>query len=221
MTSSTTRTAPVAGRRERAKRDKRDRIFAAATALFTEHGFDLVTTQQIAERADVGAGTLFRYASTKGELFLMVYNERFAAAVEAGTRAAADEDDRTAAVCALVEPVLTWARGLGASADYQRELLFGPAGVRYRDEGLAIVAELETRIAELLHPGRATTDVATVREARRAARSVFAVLNLLLVQPFNDLHPEADPTPELRAQIAQVVRGYLATVEAWEAPVTP
>ena len=69
-------TIPAVGRRERAKQDKRARIFAAAAALFAEHGFERVTTQQIADRADVGAGTLFQYASTKGELFLMVYNGR-------------------------------------------------------------------------------------------------------------------------------------------------
>lgn len=210
-------TVPAAvrpGRRERAKQDKHARIFSAAAALFAEHGFERVTTQQIADRADVGAGTLFRYAATKGELFLMVYNERFAAAVEAGALAARDRTDRTDAVHALVEPVLRWARGLGDSADYQRELLFGPAGERYRDEGLAIVADLQHRIAALLldGPGRGPDDdPGTVREADRAARSVFAVLNLLLVQPLNDLHPGSDTGAELRAQIAQVVRGYAAT----------
>lgn len=201
------------GRRERAKQDKHARIFSAAAALFAEHGFERVTTQQIAERADVGAGTLFRYAATKGELFLMVYNERFAAAVESGTLAAREHTDRTDAVHALVEPVLRWAHGLGDSADYQRELLFGPAGERYRGEGLAIVADLQSRIAALLLAGDPAPTPGTLREAHRAARSVFAVLNLLLVQPLNDLHPASDASTELRAQIAQVVRGYAAPTE--------
>ncbi len=68
-------TGPV-GRRERNKAEKQDRIFAAAANLFEERGFDAVTTAEIAEAADVGAGTLFRYAATKGELLLMVLNER-------------------------------------------------------------------------------------------------------------------------------------------------
>jgi AcrR family transcriptional regulator len=59
--------------------DKHKRIFAAATVLFDEHGFEAVTTQQISDRADVAAGTLFRYASTRGELLLMVYNAQFRA----------------------------------------------------------------------------------------------------------------------------------------------
>lgn len=195
------------GRRERARLDKESRIFAAASELFDAHGFDRVTTQQIAEQADIGAGTLFRYAASKGELFLMVFNQRLAAAVQAGSQAADQEPDLTDAVCAQVEPVLVWAHGMDDAADYQRELLFGDATERYRTEGLAVVADLEGRIARLLlarHPG-------DTRAAQRAARTVFAVLNLLLVQPFNSLHPDDDAAGELRAQVAQVVAGYRHT----------
>ena len=39
--------------RERAKEDKRERIMAAARELFAEHGVSGVTTQQVADRADV------------------------------------------------------------------------------------------------------------------------------------------------------------------------
>ena len=60
------------GRRERSKLQKRARIFTAARTLFAEHGYAEVTTQQIAEHADVAAGTVFRYAATKAELLLMV-----------------------------------------------------------------------------------------------------------------------------------------------------
>lgn len=192
------------GRRERARQDKQDRIFAAAAALFDERGFDSVTTQQIADRADIGAGTLFRYAASKGELFLMVFNQRFAAAVRAGTEAAERESDQIASVCAQVEPVLVWAHDMADAADYQRELLFGDATERYRAEGLAVVADLEARIAALLDGDDPSP------AARRAARTVFAVLNLLLVQPLNSLHPDQDAATELRAQIDQVVRGYQA-----------
>ncbi len=65
------------GRRERNKEAKQARIFAAAAGLFAEHGYATVTTQQIAERADVANGTLFRYASNKAELLLMVCNDDF------------------------------------------------------------------------------------------------------------------------------------------------
>lgn len=76
------------GRRERAKEDKRERIMTAARELFAEHGISGVTTQQIADRADVAIGTLYRYASTKAELLIMVQNNKFAAAIDDGLAAA-------------------------------------------------------------------------------------------------------------------------------------
>jgi len=43
-------------------------------------------------------------------------------------------------------------------------------------------------------------------------RTVFAALSLLLAGPSTGAHPGADPTEELRGQIAQIVRGFLATL---------
>ena len=80
--------APTLGRRERNKQQKLERITAAATELFAQHGIDDVTTQQIAEKADVGTGTLFLYAKTKGELLLLVQNAHYAVALETGRAAA-------------------------------------------------------------------------------------------------------------------------------------
>ncbi|WP_203823716.1 TetR/AcrR family transcriptional regulator [Actinoplanes palleronii] len=187
------------GRRARNMREKRERILRAAAELFAAHGFEGVTTQQISERADIAAGTLFRYAASKGELFLMVHNEQLRTAIAIGAQAAARESDPGPAVIAQVEPVLTRARDSRGSAVYQRELLFGPPGERYRAEGLALVGDLEERIANLLGGGP---------EATRAARTVFAILNLLLVEPWTGVHPGSDPVEELRAQVAQVVRGF-------------
>jgi AcrR family transcriptional regulator len=53
------------GRRERKKREARRRIYDAAFALFLEKGFDATTVDQIAQRADVGKGTVFNYFPRK------------------------------------------------------------------------------------------------------------------------------------------------------------
>ena len=81
------------GRRERNKRDKLERIIAAARELFDTYGVDAVTTQQIADKADIGTGTLFLYAKSKSELLLLVQNSSYVAALEEGRTAAENTPD--------------------------------------------------------------------------------------------------------------------------------
>jgi AcrR family transcriptional regulator len=66
---------PATGRRERQKRERRDRIAAAAGAVFAEKGYDAATTREIAERADVSIGTLFAYAPDKRALLGLVFRD--------------------------------------------------------------------------------------------------------------------------------------------------
>ena len=66
---------PHVGRRERNKQEKLARIVAAARRLFNENGFQETTTQQIAEAADIGTGTLFLYAKSKEDLLIMVFKD--------------------------------------------------------------------------------------------------------------------------------------------------
>jgi AcrR family transcriptional regulator len=145
--------SPEQGRRERNKLDKQERIFAAASELFGADGYARVTTQQIAERAGVTNGTLFRYAANKAELLLMVMNSEFDARIAEGREAAASESavEPAARVMALLAPIARGSRDPHESTThYQRELLFGEPTERYRAEGLALTATLQKVIANLL-----------------------------------------------------------------------
>jgi AcrR family transcriptional regulator len=53
-----------------------DRLLAAATAAFTEHGGDDVSLEEIARRAGVGIGTLYRHFPTRPALFEAVYRDQ-------------------------------------------------------------------------------------------------------------------------------------------------
>ncbi|MGW8267380.1 MAG: TetR/AcrR family transcriptional regulator [Longimicrobiales bacterium] len=63
------------GRRERKKLDTRRRIFRAAFELFTAKGFESTTVEEIAERADVGKGTVFNYFPQKTAFLVAAYQE--------------------------------------------------------------------------------------------------------------------------------------------------
>ena len=63
------------GLRERKKLETRERIRAAASELFTRHGYAAATMRQIANRAHVGLGTLFNYAQDKRDLVFLIFNE--------------------------------------------------------------------------------------------------------------------------------------------------
>lgn len=52
--------------------DKDDKILRAATKVFAEQGFSNADTQAIADLAEVGKGTLYRYYGSKEEMFLAV-----------------------------------------------------------------------------------------------------------------------------------------------------
>ncbi|MCX4768060.1 TetR/AcrR family transcriptional regulator [Streptomyces sp. NBC_01275] len=166
------------GRRERAKKDKRERIMTAAREQFAEHGVSGVTTQQIADRADVAIGTLYRYASTKAELLIMVQNEKFAAAVDDGlaaANAAVGQGGVLEGIVALIGPVVACVREqIENGRTYLHELVFGDPAEPYRREGLSLAASLEDGITGLLTRD-ACIDAA---DAATLARVITAVIHI-------------------------------------------
>ncbi|WP_406249301.1 helix-turn-helix domain-containing protein [Microbacterium sp. M] len=205
----------MAGRRDRNMQEKQSRIIAAASDLFDERGFAAVTTQQISDRADVAAGTLFRYASTKGELLLMVYNERYRAVIDAGAGRAERESDAIAAASAFVAPVIDWAQQHPEnSTAYQRELMFGGATESFRAEGLALVAEFEAALAALLRADQESAAAPAEDDgAHAAARAIFAVVHLAIARLAFQPHTAADAA-QLRRQIEQIITGFRAETRA-------
>lgn len=139
------------GRRERNKQDKLDRITAAARELFSEHGVDDVTTQQIADKADIGTGTLFLYAKTKAELLLLVQNSSYADALVEGKTAAEAIPDVFGAVMAIVRPVVECNRKqIDNGRTYLREIVFGDPEEPHHRDALALTVQTEEAIADVL-----------------------------------------------------------------------
>ena len=186
------------GRRERNKQQKLDRITAAASELFAEHGVEDVTTQQIADKADIGTGTLFLYAKTKGELLLLVQNAHYVEALERGRAAAETIPDVLDALMAIVQPVVECNRTqVDNGRTYLREMVFGDPTEPHHSEALRIVAQTEEAIAAVL--GR--NGLFNAGDAATNAHTVSAVMFLTMAVSANPAVSVEEIVQDIRTQI--------------------
>ncbi|WP_426977355.1 TetR/AcrR family transcriptional regulator [Pseudarthrobacter sp. O4] len=187
------------GRRERNKQQKLERITAAARELFTEYGVDDVTTQQIADRADVGTGTLFLYAKTKGELLLLVQNSSYVDALERGRAAAENIPDALDAVMAIVRPVVECNRTqVDNGRTYLKEIVFGDPQEPHHRDALALTVQTEEAIAAVLRRNHALGE----RDGATRAHIVSAIMFISMAATINIASSVDDIVDEIRNQVA-------------------
>ncbi|GAA1529719.1 TetR/AcrR family transcriptional regulator [Dactylosporangium maewongense] len=151
-------------------RRNRDRILLAARDAFAEAGF-AVPLDEIAARAGVGPGTVYRHFPTKEALFQAVIADRVAGLV-AEARDRAGDPDAGAAFFAMLSRL----GGEGAAKRDASEAMTVPGPV---------VAELHEAVGVLLH--RAQTAGAV--RAHITVEDLFALLKGL----FTGMHDSDDP----------------------------
>jgi AcrR family transcriptional regulator len=185
-------------RRERNKQEKLDRITAAATELFAERGVDDVTTQEIADKADIGAGTLFLYAKSKSELLLLVQNSTYADALEQGKAAAEDITNTLDAVMAIVRPVVECNRKqVDNGRTYLREIVFGDPNEPHHRDALVLTVQTEEAIAAVLQRDQR----ATAQDAAARAHIVSAIMFISMAATINAANPVDAVVQEIRDQV--------------------
>jgi TetR/AcrR family transcriptional regulator len=190
--------SPPVGRRERNKQNKLERITAAAGELFAEHGIDEVTTQQIADKADIGTGTLFLYARTKGELLLLVQNSSYVRALAEGRAAAEGIPDPLDSLMALVRPVVECNRTqIDNGRTYLREIVFGDPDEPYHREALALTVQTEEAIATVLRRDQSVSP----GEAATLAHIVSAIMFLSMAATINIARSVDDILQDIRSQV--------------------
>lgn len=192
-------------RREQNKADKRRRIQAAARELFSRRGFSSVTTQEVADLAEVGTGTLFRYAHSKGELLCMVANEDFTSMAETPPDTGDPAEDLVA-FCAPIFAALS--KQPENVVAYHRETLFGDPGP-HRAEALRILGELRGIIGMIL---ARHSDLAADSSALAAsAQTVFDVIYMEIVRAGVDANTDRKHRAELRGHLERVLHGVLSS----------
>jgi AcrR family transcriptional regulator len=113
--------------RERRYLRTRQAIAAAALELFTERGFDAVTVADIAERAEIGRSSFFRYFTDKQEVLFDDDTDLHRMVATAIGRAGADcappGASLPAALAVIKEAVVALASAAAAKALHQPERL--------------------------------------------------------------------------------------------------
>lgn len=190
------------GRRERNKQEKLDRITAAASALLAERGIDEITTQEVADAADIGAGTLFLYIKSKGDLLLLVQNAHYLVALARGSEAVLAETNPVDAVMAHLRPIVECNRThVENGRTYLREMVFGDPAEPHHAAALQIVGRTEANVASTL-----TADYGIeVDRAAHLAHIASAIMFLTLTPSANATKTVAELIVEIREQVALIL----------------
>jgi AcrR family transcriptional regulator len=167
------RAAPGRPLRRDAARN-RERILAAAAELFTERGLQ-VTLDEVARRAGVGVGTVYRRFPDKEALADALFEERITALVDLAQQALADPDEWAGLVSFLEQAGALLSADLGL----RQILMFATYGQdrvgEARSRLLPVVTQLVTRAqaAGVLRADLRPTDVPLI-EVMLAAVTDYA-----------------------------------------------
>ena len=161
---------PDDGRLARGRRS-RERIRAAARALFAECGFDRATLRAIAKRAGMGASSIYRHVSTKHELLILELGDL---QEEAWLRFRRD-DDRSAPTATRIHRFFDAQHAL--LADDPDLTVIALRAISYPQDGVARrVLALHDRsiglLAEILQQGRGR-DLPSDLDVLTTARALF------------------------------------------------
>jgi AcrR family transcriptional regulator len=137
---------------ERKRLQARERIVRAAEELFSEHGFDAVSVADIADRADVGRTTFFRYFGDKQEVVFAQEQELVATIAAAYTQSDVETPSSAqAAIAQLRDIVLALcAQATQDPGSYKRHYELVDQHVELRARDALKMHQFADRLAEIL-----------------------------------------------------------------------
>ncbi|MGH7865889.1 MAG: TetR/AcrR family transcriptional regulator, partial [Candidatus Binataceae bacterium] len=160
------------GRSARHQRDKLERIKRAARALFGRNGFEATTTREIAEAADIGAGTLFLYAGTKEDLLVLIFREEVGREVDKAFATIKQRPLEVQLLHVFGAMIAHHERNPGLARVFVKELPF----VRDRRHGVhAFMSSLLGRIANLIERAQKRGDLSGDVSPSHLAHNLFAL----------------------------------------------
>jgi len=193
-------------RRARRKEETLRRIEEAGWKLFTTQGYEATSTREIAEAADIAAGTLFNYFPEKRSLLIHLMQRQIDSAVSLAFDTMAPstlEQELTHVFAALTH---CYAKKRRLSRVFIKELLFTD-GER-RAESAAWTFDLVKRIAELVRNAQRRGELDPSSEPMEAAQQVFSTHYFGLVTWLGGTIPSRIAQEEqFRASLRLLLRG--------------
>lgn len=208
-------TAEPTSRRERNKQEKLERIREAAQTLFHEKGFDQTTMREIADRAEVGLGTIFLYASSKADLLFMIYAERIRQLNDATPpRPIKGFVENT--MWFFSNAYAIYAEDMNLGRCFFRELMFQSGEQRRRLDDLTIAAF--QRIAEHAAEAQRSGELAPNLDPQHVARIAFSLYQATLGQWISNF-AIPDPNAVLRHDLELLMHGLAPQGTARNTPL--
>jgi len=183
----------------------RQRIVAAAVALFAEQGYDATSVNQVVARAGVAKGALYHHFESKDDLLYEVYRELVDRQL-AGLRTILAEGRPPAATLrALIDDLVSTTAASAAEAK-----VFARESHRLGDANQARVRAarraIHDAVIDLVRAGQAAGDFAPVASPEMVSFTLFGVINELPVW----YRPDGPKQPaELAAELAALILAAL------------
>jgi TetR/AcrR family transcriptional regulator, cholesterol catabolism regulator len=197
----------VVGRAERNKRDKRARLIAAARELFRTKGFEQTTTSEIADRADVGKGTLFFHAKSKDELLVMVFQEDMGRTIDRAFSTVPDGPLLDEAMHVFDAMLRQDRRELELARIFVKELAF----VKGDHHGIdAVTEKFFSRMSILIERAQRRGEIKASIDPRMLAYNMFALhFSFLVVWLGSGLRTPDPSKPSMRQMLELQLLGLL------------
>jgi AcrR family transcriptional regulator len=208
----------MTGLRERQKAGRREGILKAAALLFRRDGFAATSIEQIAERAELSAGTVYNYFASKGDLLLALVALDGAQVRAAGARhVARPAGDPVAAVNALLEGYVDhalvhldkrmWRQMMGIALSFSETEL----GSGYR----ALDRKLAGQVGDLCAALQERGDIPAGVDCKDAGEVLFYVCNSLFMEfVADDALTLAAMKKRMQRQVKLIFRGLQEPGEA-------
>ncbi|MDQ2838460.1 MAG: TetR/AcrR family transcriptional regulator [Actinomycetota bacterium] len=195
----------------------RQRIVAAAVALFAEQGFDATSVNQVVARAGVAKGALYHHFESKDDLLYEVYRELVDRQLAGLNAILARRLSPTGTLRALIADMVETTAASAAEAK-----VFAREGHRLGDANQARVRAARRAIHDafsaLVRTGQASGEFGLAASPEMVTFTVFGVINELPVW----YRPDGPKRPaQLAGELTELILAGLRPVEDYRPAAAP